>query len=97
MLGILRDRHQNAGARLTFLGNPAGTATSAAKLALKYDCLLIPVYGLRQPDGLSFELLVEPPITPDTPEAMSRALNDSPAAQAVAHPGQWFRIHRRWK
>jgi len=97
LLGILIDQHQNGAPRLDFLGKPARTATSAAELALKYDCLLVPVYGLRRPDGISFELLVEPPIAPSTPEAMTQALNDSLAAQVRAHPGQWFWIHRRWK
>ncbi len=94
MLGILIDQHQNSGARLRFLGKPARTATSAAELALKYDCLLVPVYGVRQPDGLSFELLVEAPIAPGTPEAMTQAINDSLEAQVRAHPGQWFWVHR---
>lgn len=97
MLGILIDQHMRQGAALTFLGHRAMTATSAAELALKYDCLLVPVYGIRQADGLSFELVVEAPIAPTTPEAMTQAVNDSLSAMVRAHPEQWFWIHRRWK
>lgn len=97
MLGILIDQHMRHGAALEFLGHRALTATSAAELALKYDCLLVPVYGIRQPDGLSFELVVEDPIPPSTPEAMTQAVNDSLSARVTAHPDQWFWIHRRWK
>lgn len=97
MLGILIDQHMRHGARLSFLGHRALTATSAADLALKYDCLLVPVYGIRQPDGLSFDLVVEPPIPKGTPEAMTQAVNDSLERRVIAHPEQWFWIHRRWK
>lgn len=96
-LAILIDQHSAEGAPLTFFGKRAMTALSAAELALKYDCLLVPVYGLRQPDGLSFEVIIEPPIPPATPEAMTQALNDSLEAITRRHPEQWFWIHRRWK
>ena len=52
---MLIDQHIRDGAPLTFLGHRALTALSAAELALKYDCLLVPVYGIRQPDGLHFD------------------------------------------
>ena len=47
---------------LTFFGRQALTALSAAELALKYDALLVPTYAVRQADGLSFDIIVEPPI-----------------------------------
>ena len=97
MLGMLIDQHMNHGSPLTFLGHRALTALSAAELALKYDCLLVPVYGIRQPDGLHFNLLVEQPIPHSDARTMTQALNDSLAAQVQAHPDQWFWVHRRWK
>ncbi len=97
LVGMLIDQHMRHGAELTFFGRRARTALSAAELALKYDCLLVPIYGLRRPDGLSFDLVIEPPIAPDTPEAMTQALNDSLEAITRQHLDQWFWIHRRWK
>ncbi len=97
VLGMLIDQHMHHGAALTFLGHRALTALSAAELALKYDCLLIPVYGIRQPDGLHFELLIEPAIPHTDATQMTQALNDSLSAQVRAHPEQWFWVHRRWK
>lgn len=97
MLGILIDQHMKKGAVLDFMGHSAMTALSAAELALKYNCLLVPVYGIRQPDGLHFELLVEQPIVHSDAVTMTQALNDSLAAQVRARPEQWFWIHRRWK
>ena len=97
VLGMLIDQHMNHGAALTFLGHRALTALSAADLALKYDCLLVPVYGIRRADGLHFDLLIEPPIAHTTAAEMTQALNDSLSAQVRAHPEQWFWVHRRWK
>ena len=97
MLGMLIDQHMRNGAPLTFLGHRALTALSAADLALKYNCLLVPVYGIRQSDGLHFDLLIEPAIPHTTSAAMTQALNNSLEAQVRAHPGQWFWVHRRWK
>lgn len=97
MLGMLVDQHMGHGAPLTFFGKTALTALSAAELALKYDALLVPTYGIRGADGLSFTIVVEPPIPVSTPEAMTQALNDSLEALVRQHPEQWFWIHRRWK
>jgi KDO2-lipid IV(A) lauroyltransferase len=97
MLGLLIDQSMQHGAELTFFGHRALTALSAADLALKYDALLIPTYAVRQPDGLSFRVIVESPVPPGTPQAMTQALNDSLEALVRQHPDQWFWIHRRWK
>lgn len=97
MLGMLVDQHMGHGEPLSFFGRPAMTALSAAELALKYDALLVPTYAVRKADGISFEIIVEPPIPHGTPEAMTQALNDSLEALVRQHLDQWFWIHRRWK
>ena len=97
MLGLLMDQAMRHGAALTFFDHPAMTALSAAELALKYDALVVPTYAIRQPDGLTFEIIVEAPIPHGTPEAMTQALNDSLEALVRRNLDQWFWIHRRWK
>jgi Kdo2-lipid IVA lauroyltransferase/acyltransferase len=97
MLGMLVDQHMGHGEELTFFGHEALTALSAAELALKYDALLIPTYAVRKPDGLSFEIIVEPPIAKASPEEMTQGLNNSLEALVRQHLDQWFWIHRRWK
>jgi Kdo2-lipid IVA lauroyltransferase/acyltransferase len=97
MLGILPDQRMHKGEKLTFFGQTALTALSAADMALKYDAVLIPTYAIRQPDGLSFQIIVDPPIPPSTPEAMTQALNDNLERLIRQYPEQWFWIHRRWK
>ena len=97
MLGLLIDQHMAHGAALTFFGRTAMTALSAADLALKYGALVVPVYGIRRPDGLDFYIVVEEPIPESTPEAMTQALNDSLERRVRDHMDQWLWIHRRWK
>jgi Kdo2-lipid IVA lauroyltransferase/acyltransferase len=97
MLGMLVDQHMGHGEELTFFGQGALTALSAAELALKYNALLVPTYAVRDEDGLSFDIIVEPPIPHGTPEEMTQALNDSLEALVRQNLDQWFWIHRRWK
>ncbi len=97
MLGILIDQHMNAGVPLMFFGQAAMTALSAAELALKYDAILLPIYAIRLPNGLDFDIQLEAPIPQGTPEAMTQAVNDSLEAMVRKYPDQWFWIHRRWK
>lgn len=96
-IALLIDQHMSAGAPLKFFGHTAYTALSAAELALRYDALLVPCYGVRQPDGMSFEMVLEAPIPHTTPEEMTQALNDSLEAQVRANMAQWLWVHRRWK
>jgi KDO2-lipid IV(A) lauroyltransferase len=97
MLGLLMDQRMSHGEELTFFGETALTATSAADLALKYEADLLPVYAIRQPDGLSFEIRVEAPIAHGDPMAMTQKINDSLEELSRAHMEQWFWIHRRWR
>ena len=94
-LAILVDQHVKDGAPLTFFGKPAATTLSAAEMALKYDALLVPAYGVRRGD--SFDVIIEPPIPPGPPDQMMQAVNDSLEARIRADMDQWLWIHRRWK
>jgi len=97
MTALLVDLHVKRGETLSFFGQPAKTALSAAELALKFDAPLVPAYAIRQPDGLSFEIVIEAPVPPGDPADMMQAVNDSIEAMARRHMEQWFWIHRRWK
>jgi KDO2-lipid IV(A) lauroyltransferase len=97
MLVLLIDQRMASAEPLDFLGHPARTALSAAELALRYDGVLLPFYGTRRPDGLTFDVEIEAPIPPSDPATMTQALNDSLAARVRSHPDQYFWIHRRWR
>lgn len=96
MVGIVLDQRMNDAPLLEFMGRPARTSFSAAELALKYNALAVPVYGVRQPDG-SYALEVEAPVPHTTPEEMTQILNDSLERQVRAHPEQWMWTHNRWR
>lgn len=83
--------------RLPFLGHPAKTALSLAEIALRVDALVIPYFGIRQPDGISFQVEVEDPVPHTSPTEMLTALNARLEAQIARNPEQWFWVHRRWK
>ncbi len=97
MLALVTDHYMAHGELLDFLGKPAWTATSAAKMALKYNALLLPGYATRNPDGLTFTIEAEEPIPHTDAVTMTQALNDSAAARVRGNSGQWLWAHRRWK
>ncbi|WP_373635525.1 lysophospholipid acyltransferase family protein [Yoonia sp. SS1-5] len=85
------------GIALPFLGQPAHTSTSAADIALRLNAVIIPYFGIRQPDGLSFAVEVEAPIAHTTAPDMMLAITQRLEAQIARNPHQWFWVHRRWK
>jgi Kdo2-lipid IVA lauroyltransferase/acyltransferase len=96
-VAMLIDQHMHKGAPLDFMGRTAMTALSAAEMALKYNALLVPCYGIRRKDGLSFDAVFEAPVPHSTPVEMTQALNNSLQARIEKNIDQWFWIHRRWK
>ncbi|MEL7092340.1 MAG: lysophospholipid acyltransferase family protein [Pseudomonadota bacterium] len=96
-LVLLFDQHAQGQPLLDFLGQEAQTATSAAELALRFDAVLIPFFGIRRPDGLSFENVIEDPIPHSDPMTMTQAMNNRLGARIRAHPDQWFWVARRWR
>ncbi|XDA99897.1 lauroyl acyltransferase [Sulfitobacter sp. LCG007] len=96
-LVLLFDQHVFRAPLFDFLGQPANTATSAAELAMRYDAVLIPFFGIRQPDGFSFRAVLEAPVPHSDPLTMTAALNASLAERIREDPGQWFWVHRRWR
>ena len=96
-VGILIDVHAGSGAHVTYFGKIAPTATSVAEWALKYRAEVIPIYGVRQPDGLSFDIVLDHPVPLTDPLTITQALNDSLERMTRKHMEQWFWIHRRWK
>lgn len=97
VVGMNLDVNRKGGAPVSFMGKTALTATGPAEWALRYDALLLPGYGLRNPDGLTFRAFLDAPVAHGHPMAMIQALNDSLERQVRAHMGQWFWIHRRWR
>ena len=95
-MAILLDEKYAGGVRLPFLGRPALTSLAAAQLAVKYGLPMVPAYGIRSPDGDSFDVVFEEPIPHGDPEVMMLAFNDSLSARIRADPDQWYWMLGRW-
>ena len=96
VMAILLDQYVKGGEPVDFLGHPAPTGLTIAELALKYGLPLIPVYGTRQPDGVSVVIDLEAPIPHTTAREMTQKAADSLSARVRATPGQYYWLHRRW-
>ena len=97
VVAFLIDQYMSHGEPLKFFGHTAYTATSAAKLALKHDALLITFYVVRNNDGINFDLVFESPVTPTSANEMTQVLNNRLEKQIRKNMGQWLWTHRRWK
>lgn len=96
-LGTLLFDVSAPGEIIPFMGHPARTSKSAAEIALKLNAVVIPYFGIRQDDGVSFAVECEAPIPHAAPTDMMIAMNARLEAQIARHPAQWFWIHKRWK
>lgn len=97
MIGILIDLDRDEGVLLDVLGRPTRTVLTMAELALRHEALLLPVWGIRQPDPRRFVVRLDAPVAPSDPLTMTQALNDAFSAVVRAHPEQWLWWHRRRK
>ncbi|MEO0946251.1 MAG: lysophospholipid acyltransferase family protein [Pseudomonadota bacterium] len=97
IVGIVADVGSRRAPVLSFFDKPAHTPLSAAELAVKFDAVMIPVFGIRQADGFSFFVEFADPIANTEPAEMMQRYNDTVETYARRYPGQWFWLHRRWK
>ncbi|HZB91563.1 MAG TPA: lauroyl acyltransferase [Stellaceae bacterium] len=98
-VAMLVDQKQNDGIAVPFFGRDAMTAPAVARLALRFECPLMPVVVERRA-GARFRLTVMPVIevyeeAPDIRATMTR-VNAVIEAWVRARPEQWLWIHRRW-
>lgn len=104
IVGMLID--QNAGARgiaVEFFGRPAMTSSLPASLAYKYDCVLLPVFCIREGRG-HFRLYAKEPVPvsrtgnkeKDIYET-TRRINAMMEDEIRKYPSQWLWMHKRWK
>ena len=91
------DQHLENADYLDFMGAPARTATTAARMALECDIPLIPAYAVRRPNLFDYDVIFEEAIPPSSATEMTQAANDSLADMVRAYPEQYFWAHRRWR
>jgi KDO2-lipid IV(A) lauroyltransferase len=103
MVGIVSDTRLKSGDWMEFFGTPTPTNTTAARLALRYDCDLLIVRAERLP-GMRFRLTVCPPIRPTSVDASTAEKVQQMTQDMLRYfetwirdtPDQWMCFGRRW-
>lgn len=101
-VSMLADQKMNDGLPIPFFGREVMTASAFAKMALKFDCPLLPFQVIRT-HGTHCKVIYYPPLKVPkigTPQEKTIALltqmNQHIEAWIRDHPEQWFWVHRRW-
>lgn len=102
-IGLLADVKIDSGEPIPFFGRDAITTVSPARLALKFNCELVPVQVERLHKAY-FRVTFHPPIRPEDPAAsrqtqilqMTRQLNAHYESWIRQRPGQWWCAGNRW-
>ncbi|NJN52105.1 MAG: lipid A biosynthesis acyltransferase [Gammaproteobacteria bacterium] len=102
-VGLASDVRLDAGEPVAMFGHDMLTNTVPARLALRYDCELIPVHVERLP-GARYRIHLFAPIKPTDASApaaaaardMATSLNRAFEAWIRATPGEWMCLARRW-
>ena len=99
---MLVDQKMNDGIAVPFFGHDAMTAPALARLALRYDCVVLPC-RVERVRGATFRLAVDPPIPlPRTGDSQAdekqlmTTVNAAVEGWIRRRPEQWFWLHRRW-
>jgi len=106
-VGLLIDQKAGSShsAKLDFFGKPAETTLSVASLKLSLDPVVIPVFVVRDSDGL-YELMINGSmdyVAEDIEdkekklEAMTLKYNKVIEDIIRKYPSQWFWMHNRWR
>ena len=86
-----------------FFSKPATTTITPAKLALKYDAILIPMF-IKRINKIEFEFFIDEPLiinkTNDYQKDIfniTENMNKKIEGFIKTNPDQWFWLHNRWK
>jgi KDO2-lipid IV(A) lauroyltransferase len=101
-VALMNDQKMNDGIAAPFFGREAMTASGPSRMALRYDCPLVPMSIIRK-DGARFKITVHEPIekpAKDDPDAILKLVtkvNQFVEADIKKAPAQWFWVHRRFE
>ncbi len=105
MIGLLIDQgtSRREGVDVTFFGRNTYATHAASLLAARYNCPVLPVYCIREPDA-KLTVVVEPPLklhkTDDVRSDLqinTQIMTDSVEKMVRLYPEQWLWFHKRWK
>jgi Kdo2-lipid IVA lauroyltransferase/acyltransferase len=105
MLGVMADLNaqEREGVFVDFFGVKASTTASIARLALKTDAVVIPVFAVWDEIKQKYIVNIEEPVdfvkTADTEQniiELTQKVTNSVEKFVRAFPEQWMWIHKRW-
>lgn len=101
-IALLVDQKYNQGPEVEFFDQLVNASPGAARLALKFATVMLPLSVVRLP-GVRFRVTVHAPITvPDTGDKAGDILAGVQAANTFVEdrvrevPEDWFWVHKRW-
>jgi KDO2-lipid IV(A) lauroyltransferase len=104
-LPLDQNARRREGIFVPFFGRTASTRDGPARLAMRFDCPVVPVFSYRLEDGEHHVVRIGPEIAIEAPGddlegavrrnvcRMNRAIEDA----IREAPDQWIWVHRRWK
>ena len=102
-IALMVDQRVSEGPRTLFFNKPAHTTTIPAQLALKYDCMLVPI-SLERKDGPNFEMTIHNPYKiqktgndQEDTKNITLKINHIIEKMIIKNPKQWIWSHNRWK
>jgi Kdo2-lipid IVA lauroyltransferase/acyltransferase len=105
MLGVMADLNtqEREGVFVDFFGIPASTTTSIARLALKTNAVVMPVFAVWNEAKHKYIVHIEPPIvfpdcgnTDETVRVLTQNVTAAVEKYVRQYPEQWMWIHKRW-
>jgi Kdo2-lipid IVA lauroyltransferase/acyltransferase len=105
MLGVMADLNaqEREGVFVDFFGVPASTTTSIARLALKTDAIVMPVFAVWNKEKQKYVVHFEHPINFETSgngdenvRILTQKVTDAVEKYVRLYPEQWMWIHKRW-
>jgi KDO2-lipid IV(A) lauroyltransferase len=102
-IGLICDQRVDSGVMLPFFGMDKATTLVPARLALRFNCELVPVRTIRTGDA-RFKVVFYPPVRPGAGLAteieqgtdMMRQVNAMFEEWILERPQDWFCSKRRW-
>ena len=101
-IALLVDQKYNQGPEIEFFGHPVNASPGAARLALKFDTVMLPLSVVRLP-GVRFRVTAHEPIVVSQSEdkavdtlAGIQAANRFVEDRVRERPVDWFWVHKRW-
>jgi Kdo2-lipid IVA lauroyltransferase/acyltransferase len=105
MLGVMADLNaqEREGVFVDFFGIPASTTTSIARLALKTNAIVMPVFAVWNEEKHKYVVHFEQPIASaeyenndDNVRIFTQKVTDAVEKYVRQYPEQWMWIHKRW-